>query len=55
MPETPRTYVVRQYVFDVRGERNEDVESFDGLVTHHPRANRNAQLVDGDLQNVERP
>ena len=55
MPEIPRTYIVRQYVFDARGERNEDVESFDGLVTHHPRANRNAQLVDGDLQNVERP
>ena len=55
MPETPRAYIVRQYVFDARGERNEDVESFDALVTHHPRANRNARLVDGELQNVERP
>jgi peptidoglycan hydrolase-like protein with peptidoglycan-binding domain len=53
--ETPRNFIVRQYVYDAHGERNEDVHSFDELVTHHPRANRNARLVDGELQNVERP
>ena len=47
MPETHRTYIVRQYVFDARGERNEDVESFDGLATHYQRTNRISTVVSG--------
>lgn len=51
----PTPYVVKQYVFDGRGERNEEVADLEGLVTHHPRANQNARMVDGRFQHVERP
>ena len=40
MPETPRNYYVKQYFYDRHGERNEQADSFDDLVTHHPRANQ---------------
>lgn len=53
--EEKRTYQVRQYFYDESGARNEDVRSFGDLVTHHPKANFKAQMIDGELQNVERP
>lgn len=34
----PRAYWVKQYYFDERGERNEVVQSFADLITHHPMA-----------------
>ncbi|MDH5834828.1 XVIPCD domain-containing protein [Luteimonas kalidii] len=56
MSNQPGTaYTVRQYVFDARGERNEDVRRFEDLVTHHPRANADAQMEDGRIIEVERP
>ncbi|TYT25542.1 peptidoglycan-binding protein [Luteimonas viscosa] len=48
-------YTVRQFVFDERGARNEDVTGFEDLVTHHPRANADAQMADGEILGVERP
>lgn len=30
-------------------QTNEVVTDFDGLVTHHPRANQHAQMVDGRI------
>ena len=53
MPETPRTYDVKQYVYDRHGERNEQADSFDDLVTHHPRANRNIRMPDGGIAQAE--
>lgn len=53
MPETPRTYDVKQYVYDRRGERNEQADSFDDLVTHHPRANQNIRIRDGEIAEAE--
>lgn len=52
----PTPYVVKQYVFDARGERNERAADLEGLVTHHPRANRDARMgADGHLHGVEKP
>ena len=31
------------------------VHDFDALITHHPKANRNAELIDGRTEKVERP
>lgn len=47
---------MKQYVFDERGERNERVADLEGLVTHHPRANRHARMdANGHLHGVEKP
>lgn len=53
--EQSRTYQVRQYLYDEHGARNNDVSSFEDLVTHHPKANFHAQMSEGELRNVERP
>jgi hypothetical protein len=44
------SYRVIQLEWDEqRGYRNEAVEDFDSLVTHHPNSNRGAQLVNGTV------
>lgn len=52
----PSTYRVIQ-LGAPRGEdglqSNETVTDFDSLVTHHPRANRHAQMLDGRIINGE--
>ena len=53
MPETPRNYDVKQYFYDRHGARNEQADSFDDLVTHHPRANQNIRMRDGEIAEAE--
>jgi hypothetical protein len=53
MPETPRTYIVKQLVSDHRGDRNEHAETLEDLVTHHPRGNRNIRMQDGQIAQSE--
>lgn len=49
-PMAPAAYRVIQLEWSKRsGARNAGVEDFEGLVTHHPHANRNARVVDGTV------
>lgn len=53
MPETPRTYVVKQLVSDHRGMRNEEAQTLDDLATHHPHSNRNIRMREGQIVQAE--
>lgn len=53
----PRTYKVTQLGSpNASGiQKNISVTDFDSLVTHHPKSNRNAAMIDGRIIGVEKP
>lgn len=57
MQDAPRTYRISQLGRpDARQvQLNEDVDSLEGLVTHHPGANRRIRMEDGVIQGAENP
>ena len=57
MQDAPRTYRIEQLGRpDARQvQSNEPVESLEGLVTHHPGANRRIRMEDGVIRGAENP
>jgi hypothetical protein len=55
--DTPRTYKVTQLgPPNERGSQvNIGVADLDSLVTHHPKSNRDAAMIDGEIVGVEKP